>query len=168
MAATYEPIASQTLASDSATASFASIAGDWTDLVLVAQLNGASGAAGLRLRLNDDTASNYSTTFLHGNGSSAGSSRESSQTRMSTSWLIPVTTGESTILRFQLMSYANTNVYKTILLENARSSSGVERNVGLWRSTAAITKVTVAVGGAFPSDDLSAGSILSLYGIKAA
>jgi hypothetical protein len=168
MTRTYEPIASQTLGSNAATASFSSITGTYTDLILVAQLNGASGAAGLRLRINDDTGSNYSTTFLHGNGSTAGSNRESSQTRMSTAWIVSTTTGEATIIRFQFMSYANTNVFKTVLLENARSGSGVERNVGLWRSTSAITKITVAVGGAFPSDDLAAGSTLSLYGVKAA
>jgi hypothetical protein len=61
------------------------------------------------------------------------------------------------------MSYTNTNVYKTVLTAAARAGTGVDRIVGLWRSTSAITSVTLFT----PDADMASGTTLSLYGIKA-
>jgi len=167
VAKTYEAIASQTLGSATATVSFDNIPGTYTDLVLVAWMLGASGGAGVRLRLNDDSGNNYSTTYLHGNGSSAASNRESSQPVLAISWNSNTdSTGNMWIGQF--MSHANTNVYKTLLGQQSKAGTSVDRTVGLWRSTSAITKITLAIGGSFPNYNFSSGSTFALYGIKAA
>jgi hypothetical protein len=68
MPRTYEPIASTTLGTASGTISFDSIAATWTDLVLVLNFGVATAGPTIRLRFNDDSGSNYSYTYLGGNG----------------------------------------------------------------------------------------------------
>jgi len=63
----------------------------------------------------------------------------------------------------RFMSYANTNVYKTVLMSSDNPNNLVLRTVGLWRSTSAITEIQVLVA----LDQLKAGYTFSLYGIKA-
>ena len=60
--ATYEPIATQTLASAAATITFSSIAATYTDLRLI--FAKPIGGSSLLLRFNSDTATNYSWTYL--------------------------------------------------------------------------------------------------------
>ena len=79
---TYTPIYAQTLSSATSSITFSNIPTTFTDLVLV--FNGTRSAAGeTNLRFNDDTASNYSRTFLYGDGTSAVSGRQSNTTSTS-------------------------------------------------------------------------------------
>ena len=159
MASTYVPIQSHTLGSSQSSVTFNSFSG-YTDLVLVA--NGtitAGGGAACYLRVNGDTGSNYSDTAMYGDGSSAVSFREPNVGNIFTATFYPT---QSTAI-INLMNYANTSTYKTIL---ARGSSQItDAVVGLWRNTAAITSITL-FGDAGRSFD--AGSTFTLYGIKAA
>lgn len=169
MAVTYEPIASQTLGSTVNSATFSNIPGTYTDLVLRMALksSGAATITGPTLRVNSDSGSNYSFTVLSGNGSSASSNRVGGTNgdRLRFGEVIETDNFSPCVVHF--FSYANTNVYKTLLCESAAPSLSVGRIVGLWRSTSAITSITVysTDNGA---DDLVSGSTLSLYGIKAA
>ena len=163
MAVTYEPIATTTLSSNQASVTFSSISGSYTDLVLVTSAKSSAGDAEINMQLNDDTGSNYSFTYVGGNGSSALSGRGSSQTR-----LAPV---EMSDVNYQMgivnfLNYSNTTTYKTMLSTRQNLTSGtVFKFVNLWRSTSAITKIYLynASGANFVS-----GSTFSLYGIKAA
>jgi hypothetical protein len=160
MPRTYEPIASTTLGSSASDITFASIAADWTDLVIVLHGANSEGSA-VAITFNSDTGSNYSHTLVQGNGTSASSSRQSSQTG---AWFASFTTGGPHIAIIHVMSYANTNVYKTLLSSAERIGTTTARHVGLWRSTSAITSVTLdPVFGT-----LQAGTTASLFGIKAA
>lgn len=161
MAATYEPIASTTLGTATSSVSFTSIAADWTDLILIFQQT-ASSNEGALFRLNGDTGSNYSNTRLYGDGSSATSERYSNQTadNAGVARSSYITNG-----RLQIMSYANTSVYKTVLIEANTPQELLMRSVGLWRSTSAVTSITILPGG---GATWSSGSTFSLYGIKAA
>jgi hypothetical protein len=172
MAATYEPIASTTLGSDAANVEFLSIASSWTDIIVVAvgQSAGAgTGADNLEIRVGNgslDTGSNYSRTQLQGNGSSAASSRAASQTTIRASGFFPRASDSGTnpgIATAHIMSYTNTNVYKTVLT-SATGTLYVDRRVHLWRSTSAIDVVRVYC----TSTNLKAGTTVSLYGIQAA
>jgi len=163
MPRTYEPIASTTLGSAAASYTFTSIPGTFTDLVVVHSGVG-TGGFGLRLRFNSDTGSNYSNTQLHGNGTSAGSTRDSNGSSIRLTYDASVQTTDAGTRVAHIMSYANTNVNKTVLTASARAGTGVDRIVGLWRSTAAITSVTVLAA----NDNMDTGTTLSLYGIKAA
>ena len=162
MAATYELIASTTLGSNSATFSFSSIQADYTDLVLVGNWK-ASNAASMEIRVNSDTGSNYSMTFLLGRESTAGSFRASNNTLLNTN-IYGAANGD-VVGFFHFMSYANTNVYKTILCGGGSAGQIVGRHVGLWRSTAAINSLSFSI---FSGVTYTAGSTFSLYGIKSA
>lgn len=160
MAATYEPIASTTLASSASSVTFSGIAADWTDLRLSCLLTPSTSNVNVFMRLNADTGTNYSRTFLLGNGSSASSNRNANvPNEVAVGFLASTSSLDTTTI--DLMSYANTNVYKTVLAQTADATNLVNRIVALWRSTAAITSIRIGAS-------LAAGSTLSLYGIKAA
>jgi len=164
VARTFEPIASVTTASSAATVTFDNIPGTYTDIVIVSH-SGLAAANGVSLEINDDTGTNYSLTRLTGNGTSAASARRSST---ATVYVLGEGISNSTSIQhvgvLTFLSYANTNVYKTWLNQEAQSDSGVSRSVGLWRSTSAITKLEfIAASTTFVN-----GSTFSLYGIKAA
>ena len=162
MARTYEPIATTTLGSAAATVTFSSIPATYTDLVLIMSAKITSGGAtNDRIQFNGDTSSNYSTTVLYGSGSAAGSYRLSS-----TSILIDdVTSTNFNANIINIMNYANTTTYKTVILRSSPPDSSVQANVGLWRKTPeAINQVSVLAG----SSTFVAGSTFTLYGIKAA
>ena len=160
---TYEPISTQTLGSASASVTLSSIPGTYTDLFLAINF-GATSGMDLYLRFNGDSATNYSTTRLAGNGTSATSTRTTSDTGIQ-----PRTPGNqastvTTIWNINVMNYANSTTYKTALSRYGYASAFTETDVGLWRSTSAITSITlVAVSNTF-----TAGSTFTLYGILAA
>lgn len=165
MAKTYEQIASTTLGSDTASYTFSGIAADWTDLILVGVsklTNAGTGGANYDLRFNGDTGSNYSSTYVQGNGSAAGSGRTTSFSYLT---YTPSAEGNATawgVGIVHIMSYASTNVYKTALSSGASPVEFARRSVGLWRNTAAITSITVLHGGGL---SLKAGSTFKLYGL---
>lgn len=164
MPATYEPIATTTLGSVAATITFSSIAASWTDLKLVLVGTAAIGISP-QLRFNSDSGSNYSETTLEGTGTGAVSGRNTgmSQINLGQNGL------STTIPNFcsaDIFSYAgSTNKTVLVTFSSDRNGSGfVERAVGLWRNTAAITTVTIAAA----SSTFSIGTTATLYGIKAA
>lgn len=164
---TYEALATQTVSGGSTgTITFSSIGSTYTDLVVVCNL-GLATAARLYVRFNGDTANNYSDTWLTGEGANAYSGRDSTTSLITAggAWNgISTTLTASSII--SVMSYANTSTNKTLLARtaNQKSSGGsVDATVGLWRSTAAITSISLIGGAVFLS-----GSTFTLYGIAAA
>lgn len=167
MAVTYEPIASQTLGADTATVTFSAIGGSFSDLILVTDTKrtvGTTGGADILLRFNSDTASNYSATYLQGNGTTASSGRASSQTSINYVPSVETSATSTGVAAIHIMAYSNTNVFKTVLVSGGAPIEFVRRVVGLWRSTSAITSIDVLAS----SGSLKSGSTFSLYGIKAA
>jgi hypothetical protein len=161
--ATYTTIATQTLGSAASSVTFSSIPGTYTDLVLVFDGKMATGEA-LMLQVNSDTGSNYSATFITGDGSTAFSTRNSNQTKMNLNNLGSGKTNQFTTL-VQLQNYSNTTTYKTILSRTANASDEAGAIVGLWRSTSAITSITLLGNN---SANIASGTVISLYGIAAA
>ena len=164
MAATYEPIASVTTSGSAATVTFDSIAGTWTDLICVMNL-GIAANNGVSFKINNDTSANFSSTRLVGNGSTTASARRSSTATVYIAGDgISNTSPIEHVVVLQVMSYANTNVFKTWLNGEANAASGISRGVGLWRSTNAVTRLDFTAA----STTFTNGSTFSLYGIKAA
>lgn len=162
MPATYEPIATQTLASAAASITFSSIAASWTDLRLVFTVIG-TGTNDTYLRFNSDTATNYSITTLTGNGSAASSGRSTTQTLIN---LDEAIAAQPSFFSVDIFSYTG-STFKTVLanLNSDRNGSGyVSNRVGLWRSTAAITSITLSPS----ASTFAIGTTATLYGIKAA
>jgi hypothetical protein len=170
MPKTYEPIQSTTLVSDQATVTFSSINGGFTDLLVVVETQTTNNDYMLALRFNGDSSTLYSYTTLDGNGSIAESSRRSSMS-LGTLQRI-VSNGSRVVSTVHVMNYANTTTNKTYIARTSQASRWVSANVGLYRSTSAITSITISEagdGGAGSfTGTLKAGSTFTLYGIKAA
>ena len=158
MASTYTPIATQTLGSATASVTFSSISGTYTDLLIV--FNGTSTAGNsIYTRYNSDTANNYSFTYLYGNGTTASSGRTATTGNV---YVCDVATSQ-TMATINVMNYSNTTTYKTSLNRGGPASTSTDASVGLWRNTSAITSVEVYTNSTFTT-----GSTFTLYGIKAA
>ena len=162
MPKTYEPIATYTVPSAQASYTFTSIPSTYTDLILVVDALTTAGNRALQLVLNSDTGTNYSATYITGDGSSAASGRNTSTGYAETYASIGNTTRSTVIV--QLQNYSNTTTNKTILCRSSLADLNVRASVNLWRSTAAITSILVRLN----ADNLNTGSVLTLYGIKAA
>lgn len=167
MPVTYESIASTTLTSATATVSFSSISGSYTDLILVTgDITNGTNLATLYVQLNDDTATNYSYTYVEGaTSTTVASSRQTSQTKME---LARSYGGDRTQNTLHFLNYANTTTYKTVLCRfgSGGTSSNAGWSAGLWRKTPeAITKITLGITGTI---NFAIGCSFSLYGIKAA
>ena len=165
MPTTYEPIATTTLSTATASVTFSSISGSYTDLVLVINAGMANAGASWYAYVNSDTGNNYSATGIYGNGSTVSSSIISnwSNELLIGSWIGFTTTIKTAIVHF--MNYSNTTTYKTVLSRYSESDGTVESNVSLWRNTAAITTIQVRNNSSY---NFISGSTFTLYGIKAA
>jgi hypothetical protein len=167
MASTYTPIQTYTLSSDN-TFTFSSIPTSYTDLILVVNnAQSVSATPGVSLRFNGDSGTNYSGTYLEGNGSSATSTRLPNQTYFVSGNNAGLSTSNPALIIFQIMNYSNTTTYKTILTRYAQTNGaapGVTASIGLWRNTSAITSINVTA----QNTNLVAGTVATLYGILAA
>jgi hypothetical protein len=159
---TYTPLATQTLGSATATVTFSSISGSYTDLVLIANF-GLTAGDDLWLRFNGDTTAIYSSTRLLGASSSVASTRTTGYTGIQPRTPSNQASTVTSMWRINIMDYANTTTYKTAL-GRYDFVSVTETNVGLWRSTAAVTSVSVACN----ASTFVTGSTFTLYGIAAA
>ena len=164
MPTTYEPIATTTLGSNSTSVTFSSISGTYTDLVLVmvAKLT-TSGLDDVGFRFNSDSGSNYSRTWLEGNGSTTGSGRASNETDMAIAGYYDNTDWTTQVTHF--FNYSNSTTFKTAINRESTSYGNAGAKVGLWRNTAAITQIVISPRN---SKSFASGSTFTLYGIKAA
>lgn len=160
---TYTPIATTTASGSTTSVTFSSIPSTYTDLVIICNVqNAAGGDNGLRMQVNSDTATNYSTTYLYGDGTSAASGR---QTSVSGAQFGRSSSANMTTSIGQIQNYSNTTTYKTIVGRGNNSSALVWAAVSLWRSTSAISSVTIYNE---TSATISSSSTFTLYGIQAA
>lgn len=163
MASTYEPIATTTLGSAAATITLSSIPSTYTDLRIVI-FHTANSDTRDYLQFNSDTGTNYSRTILYGNGTSAATSRATSQSLMT---VAPNSNTSTTFTTYDVFNYASTSVYKTVLGTaslDANGSGWTCVGVNLWRSTSAINSITINGNGT----NYSTGTMVTIYGIKAA
>lgn len=156
-----EYIAGTTLTTAAATVDFTGIPGNYTDLILTCAMGSSGATSGSYVRLNGDTGSNFSSTLLYGTGSAVGSNRQSNMVRAITTNRVPQ--NALGVVVFQIMSYANTNVFKTWVTLGGDYSQFVECSAALWRSTAAVTSITVTSDA---GSNVVAGSTFSLWGVR--
>jgi hypothetical protein len=169
---TYVALKSSTVTgSNAATVLLDNIPQGYTDLVLVIQ--GRFDTSGqtireFRLRFNGDTGTNYSSTRMIGDGSSASSDRLSNFSNMRFG-VFPAANSTSGILGTaicHIQNYSSTSVYKTVLNRTSDPQGWVTEAVGLWRNSAAITSVEVAISETQTGNWL-VGSTFTIYGIAA-
>ena len=161
---TFEPLATTTLSSAASSITFSSIPSTYTDLRVVMVPTVASGTGLVFLRFNSDATSTYSVTELYGNGTGAFSSSTTNSTNginLTGSGLGVTTTPH--LYTADIFSYAG-STYKSVLntiSEDQNGSGYVISQVGMWRSTAAITTVALVSTGT----SYAAGTTATLYGI---
>ena len=161
---TYVAIATNTLGSATASVTFSSIPATYTDLVLVVNAIAATTTDGsITLRFNSDSSSNYSYTRILGLGSGTPISSRGTSTTLIFAGIISNSVLGTTLI--QLNNYANTTTYKNTLARSGKADSYVSADVGLWRSTAAITSIVLAIND---NNNFATGSTFTLYGILAA
>lgn len=159
----YESIATNTLSSNQSSITFSSL-GSFTHLQLRSMCFGTTDDENLYMRFNGDTGSNYARHYLDGNGATTSASATApdtggvfSNTSNGTSPYVSVT---------DILDYANTNKFKTIRALSGRDVNGSGGDIALrsslWRSTSAVTSITILAGGG----TLSSGSQFALYGIR--
>lgn len=164
MATTYDPIATTTLGSAASNITFSSIPNTYTDLRIV--IAGTTSANELlALQFNSDTSSNYSMTYLFGYGSAASTGSTSTSYINDNSFF----TNDSNIamVEINVFSYAG-STYKTVLMAGSGDKNGsgrTTREVGLWRSTSAITSIKLF---GYTGYNFNTGTTATLYGIKSA
>jgi len=170
MPATYTLISSNVLTSTAASVTFSSIPATYTDLVLkISGRMSDTGSSFPRIRFNADTATNYSATYVRGDGASATSARDPNDTYVA--YMIENNTSNTA------NTFSNQEIYipsyavsqnKPLSIAYARESNAASTDVnlgavaGLWRNTAAITEISL-----IPiSTTYAIGSSFYLYGIS--
>lgn len=173
MPATYTLISSNVLSSAAASVTFSSIPSTYTDLVLRGSARTSDTGTYLNyvsFTFNGNTSSLYGATRLIGNSSTVTTDRDASATSFDMNGLSPTAlTTSNTFSSFELYipSYAasqNKPFGAFGVAENNSSTadqSRIQADAGLFRSTTAISSITLTSGVNFVS-----GSSFYLYGIK--
>ena len=167
---TYVALRTETVAGSAASSITFSLSGisGYTDLVIVGQYGSTVTEDYLRMQFNSDTTPNYSSTRIDGNGSSARSTRTANQNYVFLDWNSSCENALTKMTRVNIMNYANTTTFKTVLVRGDRATAttptytGTEAIVGLWRKTPeAITSIVLTM----QTGNIAIGSTFSLYGI---
>lgn len=160
--ATYSLIASNTVTGSAVSSvAFNSIPQTFTDLILICNnLTESTNQQGY-IRFNGDSGSNYSRTLMYGDGTSAVSFRQTNQSGLNVG-MSSTAPGQTIIMN--IMDYSNSTTFKTVL-DRQTNTGTTQALVYLWRSTSAISSLTInSFDG---SNSISVGSKFRLYGIQA-
>ena len=165
-------ITSQILASDSSgSVALTNIPATYQDLMLVIYGRDTSANTSITggIYLNTISTSNWSSTQMRGDGSSATSGRTTtSSPTYGGGFVVPAASATANIFGsvvIHILNYASTTVNKTVLARSAADLNGsglVELRASLWASTAAVNRIDIA-----SSANWRAGTYFGLYGVKA-
>ena len=161
---TMTPIATNTLVSAASTLTFSSIPQTYTDLVLVASNIVPSVGMDITMYVNGDTGTNYSGNAIGGNGSGVTAGKVINKSYMYVSdWWVAINGTNPTMFTVHCMNYSNATTYKTFLsrgtIQGATSTGETTAAVSLWRSTSAVTSITIQTS----SGTMGVGSTFILY-----
>jgi hypothetical protein len=169
MATSTTLISSVTVGSGGASSiDFTSIPATYTDLMVKCSIRDTTAGVGayLYLRFNNDSGANYSSKTIEGNGASAGSYSNTTQTKM-LFW--NTTGGGATANTFgnaelYVPNYLSSNqksVSMDTVAETNATTEYMDLVAGIWTGTAAITRLTL-----LPDAGFAQYSTAYLYGIK--
>lgn len=171
------PIASAAPNGTSGGVTFNNIPATYQDLCVVIQVRSdassvTSRSNELRVLLNN-SFTGYSNTRLLGDGTSAQSARDTSQSSI---WggYIPISTdtaGIFAVQTFHILNYTNTSTFKTVLYRAALDKNGSSTNgtgttmlgVALWQNTSAVNSFRLDT---FGYGNYITGSTVTLYGVR--
>jgi hypothetical protein len=165
MAITYEPIAKYDLASNTAIGSlvFNSIPQTYTDLILIFNGNLVSaGVSNFGIRFNGDSSGSYHQQRILADGSGGvGGER---QTGKSFCAIGDIGSNRGLIL-INIFSYSSSSVQKTVISRGGESTYNWSYGSS-WANSSAINSISLASDGGAVT--MAAGTVIALYGIKAA
>jgi hypothetical protein len=154
---TYTPISTYTVPSNTSSVALTSISSSYTDLIV--RITGVDSNGYVFVRLNTDNGTNYSRTYLGGNGTSAYSGRSSNVNEEY------VALASSTLQTLTFLNYSNSTTYKTSIIDESQSTSR-QVTIAMWRNTNAINRIEfISPSG---TSSIQTGTVISLYGIAAA
>ena len=168
-AGAFEQIATTFGTGSSGTITFSSIPSTYKHLQIrvVARSNDDNAISNLSMRINGDSAANYSWHFMQGFGTGAWSSNATSASLISLRDILAGLTGNFPgVLIIDLLDYADTNKFKTVRalggFTNGTTQHQVSAISGNYRSSTAISSLSLSIAlGSFITS-----SRFSLYGIK--
>jgi hypothetical protein len=170
MPSTYTLIKGETIASSAASYTFTAIPSTFTDLVLRYSIR-SNGTEISNLKINGSSSAVYSRTRLQGNGSTASSNRDSSQTLInlnnSTTYDGGFTSNVFSSGEIYIPSYTvaqNKPISIFNVEENNDTYATTQAFAGLFGDTTAITSLTLQNGTS--TDLFVSGSSFYLYGVK--
>lgn len=156
---TNTPLQSLVLTEATSSVTLSGISQNYEDLQIVVS-GMTSNVNEVQLQYNGDTSALYSRTYLQGDTSTVSTASNGNGTAHLAIWSQGVTGQIATI---DLMRYSSSSVFKTVLF-NMNTSALVIRQVGLYRSTSAITSLRFFVS----SGTMPAGTTFDIYGISPA
>ena len=159
----YTALANITLSSAVATVTFSNINQTYRDLVLVGQVGAAAGGNALKMQFNGDTASNYSSVTMAGNGSSPAS-YAAADTNIRMFHHYNPGSNLNNMFTLNIMDYSSTTKHKTTISKSSSADGIAEAEANRWGSTAAITSLTIF--WATSGNNILSGTSLVLYGVK--
>jgi len=164
-AGSYDSIATTTVGAGGATVvTFSSIPQTYKHLQLryIAR-SSTGGEYNPNFQINSDTAGNYRWHYISGNGTTASSGDSGASPTSIVLGIIPFATSNFGVSIIDFLDYTDTNKFKTTRNIGGRDTNGAGEALmisGLWRSTAAISTITLNFTGA------AQYSHFALYGIK--
>jgi hypothetical protein len=148
--------------------SFSNIPQGYQDLKIVWYGRSITGSSSDTMNFDFlDSSTLYSETRLGGTGSSTYSDRATARSNLDIGTCpgASATSGIFANAELDILNYANTSTYKTILIRCANDQNGsgyAQLNVGLWSNTNAITSLRL-----YPAtNNFTSGSSVTLYGIR--
>ena len=170
--ATYTLISSQVLGSAVSTVTFSSIPNTYNDLKLMISARGdaASATGQIQMRLNNDTGTNYSYTYILGNSAAASSARSTSNTA-DTSIIFDEATSTAPTFgssEIYIPNYNSTSskpffgIHVTENNSNSADQADVKAVASLYSGASGISSITLTSS----SGNFIANSSFYLYGIK--
>lgn len=166
MPATYDSLATVSLSSPNDSITISSIPQGYTDLRIVFNGRMNTTASVFSFRMNGDSATNYSNTFLTGNGTAASSNRTTNATFLGPSSSATLSTTIPSLITIDLFNYSNTSVHKVALTTGSydRNGSGITSvAVGYYRSNSAIT--SIEIGNTGFNNYATGATFVTIYGI---
>lgn len=162
-------LATQTLAVAAANIDFTSISGAFNHLqvVLISRCSTSATNEVVYARFNNDSGANYDWMVLRGPSVTQSSAADTNGLYLGDSPAATGPAGAASLTYIDIPYYASTTFHKTAhtrnLLKNGTATSNffVYENGGWWRSTAAITRITIRPA----ANNFIAGTQATLYGI---
>ena len=146
---------------------FSSIPSTYKHLQVRGIANATNVGESINIRLNGDSASNYTRHRLIGDGSTAsavGTVSNNQVTFLGNAGL-PTVSNTYGVFVIDILDYTDTNKYTTMKVlsgQDSNGSGGVEFTSGLWLNTAAVTSLSLRIN----SSSYTTATQFALYGIK--